>query len=144
MVTSRATDRLSALAGGSRHAAASPSGRKLRLPYLGALAHDASRAFIVGSDSSRAPMMDMTGMMAMHATSGSVEKHPMPDSKAMHPPASAANQSAMMPMPMVGDMARKFPEHMIVQHESGIDLSVLAQESQADPRVRELAKKIRE
>lgn len=48
-------------------------------------------------------------------------------------------------MPMTsGDFDRMFLEHMIAHHQDGADMAVLAEDSRASARVRQLARKIRE
>jgi uncharacterized protein (DUF305 family) len=110
----------------------------------------ATRRALFGSDSSRSPMMrammQMMGMDRMHDTSAT---HAMMDSMRMHQQPMPGMQhqgmehGGMMGM-MSGDMDRMFLEHMISHHEDGIDMSILAEDSQAAARVKQLARKIRE
>lgn len=101
-----------------------------------------TRRALFGSDSARSPMMrammQMMGMEHMRDTSAA---RAMMDSMHMrHHPAPAADQHGAQH----GDFDRMFLQHMISHHVDGADMSVLAEDSQAAARVKQLAKKIRE
>lgn len=77
--------------------------------------------------------------------------HMMPDSMRMRPTEPAHGEQhvgAMMPGMMAGMMSgnfdRMFLERMISHHRDGVDISLLAEHSDAGARVRQLAKKTRE
>lgn len=117
----------------------------------------AARKALFGSDSTRSPMMGammqmMMGMERMHDTTA---MRPMMDSMRMrrdsmqrgehagHQAAGMPGMGAMSGM-MSGDHDRMFLEHMISHHRDGIDMSILAEDSRAVMRVKQLAKRIRE
>jgi uncharacterized protein (DUF305 family) len=107
----------------------------------------AARRALFGSDSARVPMMRaMMQMMGMQHMGDTGTSRAMMDSMARRRAQAApgAQHGAMMPMGMMGDFDRMFLQHMISHHEDGIEMSVLAEHSQAAARVRELAKQIRE
>ena len=111
----------------------------------------ATRRTLFGSDSTRSPMMrgmmQMMGMERMHDTSAS---HAMMDSMRLHQqPMAMAQQKGMqhqgmagagMAGMMSGDMDRMFLEHMISHHQDGIDMAILAEDSQAAARVKQIAR----
>ncbi|MHB0948295.1 MAG: DUF305 domain-containing protein [Gemmatimonadaceae bacterium] len=108
------------------------------------------RRTLFGSDSSRSPMMrammQMMGMERMRDTSAS---RAMMDSMRMRQQPTAGGQHQgmqhqRMKAMMSGDMDRMFLEHMIAHHEDGIDMAILAEDSQAAAPVKQLARKIRE
>lgn len=115
----------------------------------------AERRTLFGSDSSRSPMMrgmmQMMGMERMHDSSAT---HAMMDSMQMHRQPMAMGQQkemqhqgmegAGMKGMMSGDMDRMFLEHMIAHHQDGIDMAILAEDSRAAARVKEIARKSRE
>lgn len=106
----------------------------------------AMRKTLFGSDSSRTSMMhSMMQMMGMHRMTDSGAARPMVDSMAMRrdTTAHAAHQVAPMPM-MSRDFDRMFLEHMISHYQDAIEVSLLAEHSDATRRVKELAKKARE
>ena len=106
----------------------------------------ATRKTLFGSDSSRTSMMhSMMQMMGMHRMTDSGAARPTMDSMPMRrdTTAHAAHQAAPMPM-MSRDFDRMFLEHMISHHQDGIEVSLLAEHSEATTRVKELAKKTRE
>jgi uncharacterized protein (DUF305 family) len=93
----------------------------------------AARRTLFGSDSTRGSMMPgmmpmMTRMMAMQRDSGMMG---MP------------HDSGMMGQ-MMADFDRMFLQHMISHYQEGIDIALLAEQSQAAARVKELAAKSRE
>lgn len=111
----------------------------------------AVRRALFGTDSARTnPMMrdmmqQMQRMMAMQPMRDSGAGRAMSDSMHMRRDSAAGGgQRAMMPTMMAGDVDRMFLGHMISHHEEGIDVSLLAEHSDAAVRVRQLAKKIRE
>lgn len=65
-------------------------------------------------------------------------------------PSGQQRAGRMMQMPMgmdssmMGDMDRMFLEHMIAHHQDGIDMAILAEDSQAAARVKQLAMSIRQ
>lgn len=106
----------------------------------------AARRSLFGSDSSRVSMMSMMmQMMDMPQMRDSGAAHPMTDSAQKRPPEAARGERAgQMHMPMTGDMDRMLLQHMIAHHQDGVDMSVLAEHSEAAQEVRRLAKQIRE
>ena len=121
----------------------------------------AARKSLFGSDSARSPMMrtmmQMMGMQRMHdtaATRSMVDSMRMRrDSAAQRGGQHAGHQGGEMPgmmggggmaAMMSGDHDRMFLEHMISHHRDGADMSILAEDSQAAARVKQLAKKIRD
>lgn len=110
----------------------------------------ATRRALFGSDSSRSPMARaMTQMMGMDRMRDTAARRSMMDSMHQHqPPVAGAehpgmHREGMMGM-MPGDMDRMFLEHMIAHHRDGIDMALLAEDSQAAARVKQLARKSRE
>ncbi|HYD52976.1 MAG TPA: DUF305 domain-containing protein [Gemmatimonadaceae bacterium] len=103
----------------------------------------ATRQALLGADSARKPMMgSMMQMMGTHQMRDTAARGAMRDSThAGHQP--GAQRGGMMPM-MSGDHDRMFLQHMTAHHKDGIDMSVLAEDSQAAARVKQLAKKIRD
>jgi hypothetical protein len=111
----------------------------------------ATRRTLFGSDSTRSPMMrgmmQMMGMERMHDTSAT---HAMMDSMRLHQQPMAMGQQkgmqhqgmegAGMAGMMSGDMDRMFLEHMISHHQDGIDMAILAEDSQAAARVKQIAR----
>lgn len=114
-----------------------------------------------GSDSSRSPMlramMQMMGMERMHDTAATLAM--MSAMRARHDSASRAgappgmHQGGGMPgmmgaggmsAMMAADHDRMFLEHMISHHQDGVDMAIVAEDSQAAARVKQLARKIRE
>lgn len=104
-----------------------------------------ARRSLFGSDSSRSQMMrammQMMGTDRMHDSSSS---HAMMDSMRMRQQPMTGMQHPGMTGMMSADMDRMFLEHMIGHHQDGIDISILAEDSQAASRVKQLARKIRE
>lgn len=113
-----------------------------------------------GADSSRSPMMrammQMMGMERMHDTAATrammSAMHARQDSAARAGAQPGAHQRGGMPGMMGGGMSammsgdhdRMFLEHMISHHRDGADMAILAEDSQATARVKQLARKIRE
>jgi uncharacterized protein (DUF305 family) len=89
----------------------------------------ALRRELFGSDSSRTDHMQaMMQMMGVHEKPDSAKARPMPDS-----------------MRMAGaDHDRMFLEHTVAHHLTGADIAVLAEDSDAQARVKALARKIRQ
>lgn len=104
----------------SKHDGVKAMARKMATAQRQELAElKAARQALFGSDSSPTPMMRaMMPMMGMA---------PMQDTAAMH--------TMMAP-----DHDRIFLEHMIAHHEERIDMSILAEDSRAVARVKQLAK----
>ncbi|HEU5173829.1 MAG TPA: DUF305 domain-containing protein [Gemmatimonadaceae bacterium] len=118
----------------------------------------ALRRELFGSDSSRTDQMQaMMQMMGMHEKPDSAKARAMPDSMRM-PPARPMPDSMRMPpqapgrapgaggMPMMAgaDLDRMFLEHAVAHHLTGADIAVLAEDSDAQARVKALARKIRQ
>lgn len=112
-----------------------------------------ARRALFGADSTREPAMGhMMQMMARmhgdsqpgHARDSAMRMHqgPPPPTPRPLPSMSRTPQGTMSHM-MTGDMDRMFLEHMIRHHQEGADLAVLAEDSQAAARVKQLAQKIR-
>ena len=115
----------------------------------------AARRAIFQSDSSRSPMMratmQMMGMERMHDTSATQAM--MDSMQSQQQPMAAGQHQAMQPKGMQasgmmgmmsGNMDRMFLEHMIAHHQDGIDMAILAEDSQAAARVKQIARKSRE
>ena len=120
-----------------------------------------ARKALFGSDSTRSPMMRaMMRMMGMERTDDTAATRSMTDSVRMRRDGAPAaggqhadhqggatpgmREGGGMAGKMAGDHDRMFLEHMIAHHRDGIDLSILAEDSQAAARVKQLAKKIRD
>lgn len=105
----------------------------------------ALRRSLFGSDSTRSHMMQgMMQTMGMHQMRDTAAARARMDSMRMAQPMPMRRDS--MPMrqhTMSGDFDRMFLEHMILHHQDGADMSVLAEDSQAGTQVKELARKIR-
>ena len=97
-----------------------------------------ARRALFGADSARVPMMRaMMQMMGMEHMHDSAAQH------GPHPGRAMPGMPGAMPGMMPGDHDRMFLEHMISHHRDGIDMSVLAEDSQAAARVKQLATTIR-
>jgi uncharacterized protein (DUF305 family) len=146
----------------SKHEAVKAIARKMAAEQRQEIADlTATRKVLFGSDSARSPMMrammQMMGMERMHDTAAT---RTMMDSMRMRRDTAAqrggqhaGHQGGAMPgmtggagmgAMMSGDHDRMFLEHMISHHRDGIDMSILAEDSRAAARVKQLARKIRD